>query len=318
MTDLRKLVKVANYYYRDGLTQQEIAVKMSTSRQHVNRLIKRSVEEGIVKIEILNYLSNNVNLECELERKYGLRDVIIVSDTDSAYVLDRLGQEGANLLHELLQKKHTFGIGSGAAIRLLAQHIKHRHKDISVVQLSGALSGLDAKDQSAADYVTSLNLADEIVMQISQCIGATPYFMHVPAFVGNCETKKALMNEYYVRSHYEMINRCEFAVVGIESTGTDAAPLEEQFLSVEYREELSRLGAVGSICARYYDKRGSALQVSFDDKTMLPTLEQLRKIPHIIGIGTGKMNREAILGALRGKWIDVLITDALTAQALLR
>jgi deoxyribonucleoside regulator len=318
MTDLRKLVKVANYYYRDGLTQQEIAAKMSTSRQHVNRLLKRSVEEGIVKIEIVNYLSDNITLERELERKYGLRDVIVVSDADSASVMDRLGQEGANLLHELLQKKHTFGIGSGVAMRCLIKHIKHRQKNISVVQFSGAWTSFDAKEQPAADTGANLNLADEIVIQISQCIGATPYFMHVPAFVGSCETKKALMDEQYVRNNYEMIKRCEFAVVGIESSGTEAAPLEEQFLSEECREELLRLGAAGSICARYFDNRGKALQVSWDDKTMLPMLSQLRKIPLIIGIGAGKMYREAILGALRGKWIDVLITDTQTAESLLR
>jgi DNA-binding transcriptional regulator LsrR (DeoR family) len=45
-------------------------------------------------------------------------------------------------------------------------------------------------------------------------------------------------------------------------------------------------------------------------------LEHLKKIPRAIGIAGGKPKFRAILGALRGRWINVLITDQFTAKRL--
>ena len=46
------------------------------------------------------------------------------------------------------------------------------------------------------------------------------------------------------------------------------------------------------------------------------TLEQLRKSKKTIGIAGGRRKYEAILGALRGRWVNVLITDRGTAERL--
>jgi DNA-binding transcriptional regulator LsrR (DeoR family) len=45
--------------------------------------------------------------------------------------------------------------------------------------------------------------------------------------------------------------------------------------------------------------------------------KQLRRIPEVIGIGGGMEKAEAIAAALRGKWINVLVTDAGVARHLL-
>jgi DNA-binding transcriptional regulator LsrR (DeoR family) len=46
-------------------------------------------------------------------------------------------------------------------------------------------------------------------------------------------------------------------------------------------------------------------------------LEQLRKVERSVGIAGGKRKFEAIRGALRGKFINVLITDRRTAGRLI-
>jgi hypothetical protein len=45
-------------------------------------------------------------------------------------------------------------------------------------------------------------------------------------------------------------------------------------------------------------------------------LERLKSIPTVVGVACGKRKREAILGALRGQWINVLVTDQFTAESL--
>ncbi len=45
-------------------------------------------------------------------------------------------------------------------------------------------------------------------------------------------------------------------------------------------------------------------------------LEQLAQVDRSIGVAGGTRKYEAILGALRGAWINILITDHHTAQRL--
>ena len=45
-------------------------------------------------------------------------------------------------------------------------------------------------------------------------------------------------------------------------------------------------------------------------------LEGLRRIRTTIGIAGGKRKFAAILGGLRGKWINTLVTDQYTAERL--
>lgn len=46
----KEYTKIASYYYELGMTQEEIANRISLSRQKVNRVIKQCIELGIVKI----------------------------------------------------------------------------------------------------------------------------------------------------------------------------------------------------------------------------------------------------------------------------
>ncbi|MNH33420.1 Sorbitol operon regulator [compost metagenome] len=47
-------------------------------------------------------------------------------------------------------------------------------------------------------------------------------------------------------------------------------------------------------------------------------LAQIRACPQVIALAGGAEKRNAILGALEGKYIDVLITDYPTARDLLK
>ena len=46
------------------------------------------------------------------------------------------------------------------------------------------------------------------------------------------------------------------------------------------------------------------------------TLERLRNVDRSVGVAGGARKYEAIRGAVLGKWINVLVTDHLTAERL--
>lgn len=80
--------------------------------------------------------------------------------------------------------------------------------------------------------------------------------------------------------------------------------------------ELRALGAVGDVCLRFFDTAGKHIDSKFDQRVVGANPDQLRQIPRRIGVAGGTEKHEAIRAALRGQWVNILITDLQTAQVL--
>lgn len=81
---------------------------------------------------------------------------------------------------------------------------------------------------------------------------------------------------------------------------------------------LSRNGAVGDILLRFFDRNGVELDENLlTNHVISMSLSQLRNVERAIGIAGGLRKFEAIRGALRGRLINILVTDQFTAERLL-
>ena len=99
--DVRLIFKCCSLYYQDGVGQKEICQILGISRPTVSRMLSAGKELGIVKIEIHN--PDNLlygQLERELEKLFGLQEVIIVpsTSTDSATVNPEIGRAAPALI----------------------------------------------------------------------------------------------------------------------------------------------------------------------------------------------------------------------------
>jgi lsr operon transcriptional repressor len=79
---------------------------------------------------------------------------------------------------------------------------------------------------------------------------------------------------------------------------------------------LRRSGAVGDICFQFIDEKGKLLKSPLMDRVIGVDLPTLKASPRVVGIAGGLSKIPAILASLRGKWINVLITDRRTAESL--
>ena len=77
------------------------------------------------------------------------------------------------------------------------------------------------------------------------------------------------------------------------------------------------MGAVGDILSHFMDKNGDLVAMDQEDRLMSTSLEDLRKLENVVGVAGGPSKLDAILAALRGGYLDVLITDEETARSLL-
>ena len=78
------------------------------------------------------------------------------------------------------------------------------------------------------------------------------------------------------------------------------------------------LGLLVRFAFRYFDQEGNLVRCSPHNGPILGiSVDQLKAVPRRIGVAGGVHNRTAIAAALKGGWINTLVTDLDTARYLL-
>ena len=72
----------------------------------------------------------------------------------------------------------------------------------------------------------------------------------------------------------------------------------------------------GEVCANFFDREGQEAAPPVKDRIIAITMEDYKKIPVRIGVAGGEEKAEAIRAAVKGNYINVLVTDLLTAKLL--
>ena len=83
-------------------------------------------------------------------------------------------------------------------------------------------------------------------------------------------------------------------------------------------EALREAGAVGDICARFFDIQGRFLSSPFEDRIIGIRLEDLQRAAWTVAVAGGNDKVLPLTGALRGGLIKALITDEQTASGILK
>ena len=142
--------------------------------------------------------------------------------------------------------------------------------------------------------------------------------MLAPGIAVSPQAREALVQDPFVAQALGALDEVTLALVGIGAL--EPSSLLQRSGNIFSESELEALagrGAVGDICLRFYDPAGRPVASDLDARVIGITLEQLRRADRSVGIAGGRRKYRAILGALRGRWINVLITDHATAERLL-
>jgi len=296
-------VKVAYYYYKVGMTQDEIAKKMTMSRQRVNRIIKRCLETGIVTITIRENFNTNVELEAQMEERTGLNEVFI-SSSDMKELNESLGAAASAYLERILKDNDIIGFSRGRALSHLVSNLTPiNKKNLTVTQLVG---GLNAQE-------TSTN-SDNIVRDSALILKAHPCFMYAPIIVENKELRDSMLSQSFFSQVYETMKKCTVAVVGIGNFTNQTGLVPKSFMFEDEYKELQKKNAIGEICTYYFNADGVIIQSGINERVFAIDYESFMRIPVRIGIAGGQEKTLAIIGAIKGRLINVLVTDIDTAN----
>jgi deoxyribonucleoside regulator len=305
---IKKVIEAAKLYYQLDYSQNQIADTLGVSRPTVSRLLQQAKAEGIVTIEIQDPTEDVEVLKSALKIKFKLQHVIVAYTPtyEDAIVKRYIGQAAASYLNELVKDGDTIGASWGSTMYQVSLHLKTRSLINSfVVQLNGGVSD--------ADVLVS---PSEIVHLFGKAFNVTPYFMYLPAIVDHILVKQSMMTDRHIRRVMDMGKSANIAVFTAGTPTPDSVLINSNYFR-ENELEIIKNKAIGDICSRYYDFNGEICLPSLDERTVGIELADLRSKEHSILVAGGPSKVNAIFGALRGKYANTLVTDQITAKALL-
>ncbi|MFB9375921.1 sugar-binding transcriptional regulator [Kineococcus gynurae] len=302
---------MARLYHVRGLRQSEIAERLHISQSRVSRLLSQAEAAGVVRTIVVLPTGLHSDLEDDLEQRFGLREAHVVeavADDEDELARD-LGHVASSVLAANPLRATTVGYTSWSrtlrhCVEALAPGGSHAER---VVELLGDL-GSPALQHEAAQSTEHL----------AHLLGATPLYLRTPGVLLDAGTRAALLDHNaHAQRSLSAMDDLDVALVGIGPART-APPLGgDTFFTDEQFARARELGAVGEVCLRFLDADGHVLSTPFDDLVVGVTAEQLASAGTRFAVAGGQGKHAAILAALRGRWVDVLVTDTGTAEALL-
>lgn len=304
-----QMIVVAKLYYIEGLSQEEISKKLFISRPTISRILKSSLKEGIVTIQIDEVSSYGLELGKQIEERFGISKVIVAPSSNNLEdSKQNVGAATALYLESTLKNGTLLGIAWGTTLSYVVKNIRHHPlKKIDVIQMLG---GLGNKTQDTD--------ANALALALASALDGDSYLLQAPFMVQSKVLRDLLMDEPPFREHFERIRTADAALVGLGSTRPDlSAQFRSGHITLEDAQKLRNEGAVGDICGWHIDITGKPCHTSLTDRILAISLDDLKKIPTVFGVACGAEKKDIIIGALRGKYLDVLITDKNAALAVL-
>jgi DNA-binding transcriptional regulator LsrR (DeoR family) len=311
--ELRMIARVARLYYEGDKRQSEIAEQLGLSQATVSRLLDRSKNEGIIRISVHMPQGVYTELEEALVMKYKLRDAIVVDslEDDEKIIQRDLGSAAAYYLESAIRPNEIIGISSWSATLLAlvdALHPLPRKPGVKVVQILGGVG--NPAVESHATRLTS---------RLAQLVYGDPIYLPVSGIVSTEAARDVLFADGFIQPAVNLFDHVTTALVGVGAI--DPSPLLSQSGNIFSPEEMALLNeknAVGDILLRFFDRNGDLVETGLENRVISMNLKQLSKVNRAIAVAGGSRKYAGILGALRGHWVNIIITDHYTADRLVK
>ena len=300
--------RVAKLYYELDQTQGQIGEQLGLSRMKVNRLLRLALKTGVVQIRIFGPDEEHADLQQELEARFRLKDILVVSDPLPEQTLVAvLAEAAAGWLSERLAPGLVVGFGLGRTVAAIPDTFAvPRPVPCRFVTLEGVGTSPNA---GFAAYDVTRRLAD--------AAGGIAEIISAPTYVSSQIVRDALLEEPSVRAPLELARSAALMIQSVGSLTADAPLFRHGTLSLDDLTALAEAGAVGDALGHFFDAQGRHIPWRTDDLNIGLTLDDLKACPTSALVAGGERKVPAILGALRGGFFNVLITDAATARAVL-
>ncbi|MBM7069408.1 sugar-binding transcriptional regulator [Actibacterium sp. 188UL27-1] len=301
------VARAAWLHFCGGLTQTEVAKRLSVPSTKAHRLIAQATRDGMVQVFVEAEVTECTQLENQLLDKWGLTFCQVAPDLDEPGLpLRSLGMAGAGYLRMMLENRDVACIGIGHG-RTLAAAVKDlpRLKNAKgmVVSLLGGLTRKFAANPF------------DVIHRIAEKTGLEAYMLPVPLYASRPADRDVLMAQIGVGEVFELGRTAELLVAGIGGVGELAHLRETSTVTPDEMAELEANGAVGEILGHYLNADGAPVISSLSGRVMSSPIDTLQG-SNVVAIAGGTQKINAIRAVLKSGILKGLITDEVTAQHL--
>ena len=311
-TDRRQLLaQVASWYYVDGDSLATIASRLERSVSRASRLLQEARDENLVEIRIRFPLDTDSALARSLESEFSVTRATVFKgavDNTSDIAMDRFGARAANVLEPLITQGQTIAVGWGIHVHAVINAIGPRQLDEGVVvQACGAVGASDTSVDGA-----------RLVHMLADKLGMQPRSLHSPLILDNASVANALRTSPSIKDTLKVAQSAKLALIGLGSLDVTRSGMHKAgFVTRKELQTLKKQGSVGDLGGFHLTADGAPLKQPFNDRVIGLTPAQLMRMPNVIVVATGVEKTDIMRAALKGRYIDHLITDQASATALL-
>lgn len=308
------LYKIARYYYKDGLGQDEIAAREGLSKSQISRLLDKVRTQGIVQVKVIP--PNNFDckeLAEELKGNLGLEKVI-VSPVDINFIQDEnhisnsIAMTASEYLPAVIKSTGIVGVGWGNTIYQTAVQMPYNqgNESLCFVPLVGSIG----------QYAGCFQI-NTIIDRFSEKFKAKSMFINSPAFVENNEKLLHFKFEKEKVSRViEMWDKLETVIIGLGKPIDKSGYLKEE-MEPDIFSELMKSGTVGDILGQFFDADGNVFDMGEKYHLIGYDLKKLKGIKNVICLCGGAPKVDGIIAAAKAGYMKTLITDSETARMAL-
>ncbi len=305
------IMKVAELYYVKKKPQKEIAKELGLSIPTVSRTLQEALNQGIVKVQIVNIQNRVFQIEEALKKAYNLEEAVVIetpSDREDWHIKKLLGRKASELFFEVVSPGSTVGIGAGMSVYEMIESfdgVKH----IPGLQIIPMMGGWGLKNLQ--------NETNKLVSSMATVLGCSFQILLSPAILSSPEVREVFLNEPQIAAVVNMWKDIDtaFFSIGPEIEYSIFPTLTE---SKSLMEKVQKMGAAGDILGRIIDVNGDEMAIDYNERMISIPFEQLKQIKHRIGIGGGSKKVRSINAALKSGLVNYLITDSETGTYILK
>jgi len=273
------LLEIARLYYMEERSQAQIAQRFDISRSLVSKLLKRARNEHLVTISLQKPRERHHRHASVIMERFGMKDVLIEPNAETPGDAQDLAQRVGSRGARYLESVLRPDMSIGIEWGTSLYHM------IDQVSPDASYSGISVVQLHGVIDAASLDIEGfTLVRTLGQRLEASVHVMQAPMMVQDVSLCERLTSE-------EKIARTIRAAQQVETA---------------------------MISGWFIDRFGDLIDIPANKRIIGLHPHLFRKIPLVIAVAYGREKGEAVHAALRGGYVDVLITDAAAAEIIIQ
>jgi deoxyribonucleoside regulator len=302
------LLAVAQRYWEQGRTQEDIGHELHLTRWKVGRLLDEARAVGIVQIRVVHPQARRTELEVALRARFGLQDAVVVPTPDGAEAGSaHVAKAAAGYLRSRGPGLHTLGVSWGNTLQAIAAVLPPGWTSgIEVVQVNGSVSR-SVRPTTAANVALSIAASGE----------GRATLLPLPAIVEQASTRTALYSERSVQQTLALARSADVLLFSLGALSADSVLVQSGAVTPQELTRLHAVGACGDVLGHYLTADGNLADPDLESRTVGLTLDDLRAAEQAVAVASGAAKASVIAAALATGLCSVLVTDEDAARRAL-